>query len=373
MSTSPHNHPPSQIASPSWGRLSRRAFLGLTSAALLTACATAVTGPLPTPPPRMRLPTERITPENASRVTALGTLPVNKSPVRGLAWSPDSSVLALSAYQEAQLWDVKNAQRLAVLQGHTSEVDGIAWSPNGTLLATASRDGTARLWDARQYSAVHVLQSPVSTAAMISVAWAPDSQKVATGDGIGNVQIWDVASGKSLAAWNDPPIQGTSTRQLAFAVYGLGWSPDGLYIAANRYDGFARIWEAQTGKSVVHLQTLIGPNGLAWSPDGKLLAVGTDTGAVQVWDTQTWKNTAALLQANDNKGWTYAVPWSPDGRLLAASRQDALAQIWNPSTGTQLASLAGHHQPIWAAAWSPDGLQLASGSDEGIVWLWGVR
>lgn len=373
MSASPHDHQTSQASSRSWGYLSRRAFLGLTGAAFLTACTSTPTGPTPTPTPRMLLPTERVTPENAGRVTSLGVLPAKRKPVRGLAWSPDSSLLALSAEREAEVWEVKTAQRLATLQGHTSEIDGTAWSPDGSMLATVSRDNTVRLWDARQYKALKVLQNAASPEAMISVAWSPDSSKLVSGDGKGAVQVWDVSSGKSLAAWNDPPIKGTPTRPLAYAVYGLGWSPDGLRIAANRYDGITRIWEAQTGKSVAHLQTLIGPNGLAWSPNGRMLSVGTDSGAIQVWDTQTWKNTSTLLQEGDSHGWTYAVPWSPDGRLLASSRYDALVQIWDFTTGKELANLQGHNEPIWAAAWSPDGLWLASGSDDGTARLWGVR
>ena len=241
------------------------------------------------------------------------------------------------------------------------------------MLATASRDGSVRLWDARQHTTLKVLRSAVNPAPMISVAWSPDSRRLASGNGVGVVQLWDATTGNQLAAWNAPAAGDTSTRSLAQAVYGIGWSPDGQHVAANRYDNYLRIWEAQSGKSVVVLPTLTGPNGLAWSPDGRLLSVGTDTGAIQLWNTQTWKNTASPLQPGDSAGWTYSAPWTPDGRLLAASRQDGTLQIWNAGDGKKLASLTGHTSSIWAAAWSPDGLRLASGSDDGTARLWGVR
>src|ERR1051326_3950217 len=128
-------------------QMSRRAFLGAVGAALLAGCG----APSPssggsardgTPTLAPAVPASRIEPENASRMTLLGVLHAETTPVRGLAWSPDGSTLAMSAYQSAQLWDVKTGQRLATLRGHTSGVDWVAWSPDGSMLATASLDGT---------------------------------------------------------------------------------------------------------------------------------------------------------------------------------------------------------------------------------------
>jgi YD repeat-containing protein len=373
---------PQEAAAQPWGPISRRAFLGMASAAVLAGCATSPAAtsrtatPVGTPalaPGVILQPDERIEPENAGRVTLLGELEATTSPVRGLAWSPDGSMLALSAYQDAQVWEVKTGQRLATLRGHTGEVDGIAWSPDGTMLATASRDATVRLWDARRHTALRGLRGATTPTAMISVAWSPDGRTLASGDGNGVVQVWDASTGNELSSWNVPPVQSAPPRALALAVYGMGWSPDGQFLAANRYDNVLRVWRVQSGKSVAILQTLTGPNGLAWSADGRTLSVGTDTGAIQLWDTQTWKNTTNLLAANDAEGWTYSVPWSPDDRLLAATRQDGMVQLWNPATGQKLAGLPGSASPIWPAAWSPDGLRLATGSDQSTARLWGVR
>lgn len=381
FSSPEENRQPHQAAPHSWGAMSRRAFLGVAGAALLVGCGAAPAvspGSLtPTPTPgAMLLPAGRVEPENAGRVSLLGVLKTNTSPVRGLAWSPDGSMLAMSANQSAQIWDVNTGRRLATLQGHTSTVYWVAWSPDGRMLATASLDRTVRLWDTRQHSMLTILQDTANPNLMITVAWSPDSRTLAAGDANGFVYLWEASTGKHLRTWNDPPLQIPSTTtggRLYYAVYGLGWSPDGQYIAANRYDGLLRIWNAQTGKRAALLQTLQGPNGLAWSPDGRMLSVGTDNGTIQLWDTRTWKNTARLLTPGDSSGWTYSVPWTPDGRLLAATRQDSQVEIWNPGTGQQLATLQGHTNVVWAAAWSPDGLRLASGSDDGTARLWGVR
>ena len=68
--------------------------------------------------------------------------------VCGVAFSPDGRLLATaSADGTARLWDPATGEHLRTLTGHTSRVCGVAFSPDGRLLATASVDNTARLWD----------------------------------------------------------------------------------------------------------------------------------------------------------------------------------------------------------------------------------
>jgi WD40 repeat protein len=41
---------------------------------------------------------------------------------------------------------------LLTLQGHTSGVESAVFNPDGSRVLTASRDRTARIWDARPFS-----------------------------------------------------------------------------------------------------------------------------------------------------------------------------------------------------------------------------
>ncbi|MGH3813587.1 MAG: WD40 repeat domain-containing protein [Pseudonocardiaceae bacterium] len=70
--------------------------------------------------------------------------------VLGVAFSPDGALLATASDDgTARLWDPATGQHRSTLQGHTNWVYGVAFSPDGTQLATTSTDGTARLWDPR--------------------------------------------------------------------------------------------------------------------------------------------------------------------------------------------------------------------------------
>jgi WD40 repeat protein len=86
---------------------------------------------------------------------ALLTLAGHPAPVWGLAFSPDGTRLATaSADGTAKVWlltsdpagDTITGQELLTLTGHTDAVSGVAFSPDGTLLATCGADGTARLY-----------------------------------------------------------------------------------------------------------------------------------------------------------------------------------------------------------------------------------
>jgi WD40 repeat protein len=70
--------------------------------------------------------------------------------VQGLAFNADGSLLAATIDVEARpgigLWDTETGVQLFALKGHKSRITALAFNRDGTLLASASLDGTVRLW-----------------------------------------------------------------------------------------------------------------------------------------------------------------------------------------------------------------------------------
>jgi hypothetical protein len=111
--------------------------------------------------------------------------------VLSAAFSPDGQrVVTASRDNTARLWDAKSGTEIAVLKGHTKSVPSAAFSPDGKHVVTASNDNTARLWDAESGTEIAVLKG--HTKSVQSAAFSPDGKRVVTASGDNTARLWDV-------------------------------------------------------------------------------------------------------------------------------------------------------------------------------------
>ncbi|MFL6260862.1 MAG: pentapeptide repeat-containing protein [Thermoanaerobaculia bacterium] len=277
--------------------------------------------------------------------------------IQSVAWNPDGTVLATASDDGTiKLWDAASGRLLNTLAGHESWVRSVAWAPDGQRLASAGDDKTVRLWEASSGRALNTLAGHESS--VLTVAWAPDGQRLASAGYDKTVRLWEASSGRALNT-----LAGTENW-----VFSVAWAPDGQRLASAGDDKTVRLWEASSGRA---LNTLAGHENsvfsVAWAPDGQRLASASDDRTVRLWDAVSGRplNTFAGHQSSVS-----SVAWAPDGQRLASASSDETLRLWDAASGRLLNSLAGHQSWVSSVAWAPDGQRLASASSDKTLRLW---
>ncbi|CAK9090901.1 Uncharacterized WD repeat-containing protein all2124, partial [Durusdinium trenchii] len=188
--------------------------------------------------------------------------------------------------------------------GHSDEVFSVDFSPNGKNCATASKDGTARIWDVPTGKQLHVLLG--HTTEVTCVQYSPDGTRLATGSEDHQVIVWDSLSGESLFT-----LSGHEDHILTVA-----FSPDGQQLASGGRDRQVRLWNLADQRPLA----TITPQGgvircLRYSPDGQSLAACDESGLIHRWNTETWQSLPTLFQTD---GPLFAIDFKEDSEHLVA-------------------------------------------------------
>ncbi|WP_233258206.1 AAA-like domain-containing protein [[Phormidium] sp. ETS-05] len=275
----------------------------------------------------------------------------HQSWVWSVCFSPDGHSIATASHDgTARLWDLSGKQ-IAQFSGHQGSVRSVCFSPDGQTIATASKDGTARLWD---LSGNQIAEFSGHQGSLRSVCFSPDGKTLATASKDGKARLWDL-SGKLIALFAGHQ---SSVRSVCF-------SPNGKAIATASSDRTARLWDLSGNQIVEFTGHQDWVLSVCFSPDGKTIATASSDRTARLWDLDGNQ----IAQFTGHQNLINSICFSPDGQTFATASGDRTARLWDLD-GNQIAQFTGHQDWVWSICFSPDGKTIATTSYDRKVRLW---
>jgi WD40 repeat protein/tRNA A-37 threonylcarbamoyl transferase component Bud32 len=275
--------------------------------------------------------------------------------VRG-AISPDGSTVATASDDgTARVWDAKTGLAVSPVLKHPGEVNWVEYHPSGERVATACSKGGAWIWDARSGALIHQLEHATS---LDHVIFSRDGTRVLTSCVDGAARLWDAQSGMRI---------GENMEHEGEVLHAI-FSPDDTRIATASEDNSARIWDAQTGQPL----TLPLTHGdlvdrVAFSPDGTLLGTTCADGLVRIWNVASGQLSAEPFRHRDRVN---SIVFHPGGKSVLTTSTDGTTVVWDLGASQARLTLRTSRAPMSWAGFDPAGERIATASRDGTARIW---
>ncbi|MEO0706257.1 MAG: AAA-like domain-containing protein [Cyanobacteria bacterium J06649_5] len=283
--------------------------------------------------------------------------------VLSLSFKDDGSTLASASDNGTlKLWN-KNGVELATVDAHQSSINSISFSSED-ILASASSDKTVKLWSltGEKLAELKGHDGPVR-----SVAFNPGGDILVSASDDRTLILWDPLERKQIAM----------LRGHTGPVRSVAFSPDGDTIASASFDSTIRLWNKEGDTTAVLTGHKDWVNSVEFSSDNKNLVSASTDGTIKLWNR---KGEEVFTILSNNKqfgsvdfGFNDGTPlrnadFSREGDFLAVTSLRGEVSLLDLK-GEELSTLPRTQGSIYSVSFSPDGNTLAYANSSGSITL----
>ena len=241
-----------------------------------------------------------------------------------VAFSPDGRwLVSASSDHSARVWSVPDLKLHAVLAQHRDDVEMAVFHPHRDSVATASRDGSVRVFDA---CGALRMQFDGHGADVISVAWSHDGRHLLSSSDDGTVKRWSLDSGSLV---DDIDLGGVETDTIAIGG-------DGVIYAGNDAGAIVTIDGAEIRSHAGHAA---GIKRLVHHPAAGLLVSLSYDRTLRIWSTAGGGLTGRATATLPPEVWPRACAFVDAERLAFATFGSTYALHAVGTSGWDLAAV----------------------------------
>jgi WD40 repeat protein len=320
----------------------------------------------------------------------------------GAVWDAEFSedgkrIVTASIDKTALLWNAADGERLAEIKEHKAGVKRAAFLPNGSLV-TADGSGMTLVSTTSGKTTLAIATSsvsPIENRAVNDIAISHDGKWIATASSDGSTKVWSASTGKLVV---EVEGNGGGIRQVLF-------SPNGQQVVVSDYGDNTRIWSLAAASAAMNIsiergfcsQGTFSPDGLRMivsdcssdrprivcSADGSTISHLEAEGASQVRfspsgsqiltrDTVMDARGKSVFWLNGHSNSISRSEFSPNGRYIVTASRDKNAIVWNAKDGSQIVKLP-HDDRLHSASFSKDSRMVATAGHGGSAVVWSAE
>ena len=272
--------------------------------------------------------------------------------------------ISTSANGLIQLWNFERGYDFADLKGHSDEICDLDLNADGQLLASASKDGTIKLWHLSSAS----LTRSFEAGSMTSLVFGPERHSLSCCNASGEVRQWNSRqeSQSPLPNSDRPKTDLWASRAATY----IGLSANRKILISRSSDrSLHRYLLEESVPSRQLPESQFEQTYIALSPSSRHIAAGDRTGLIRLWNLQTAE---PIMAIQGHAGVVEAIAFTPDNRLIASlcktKEGETLVQLWSRPSREHLCDIPG--DGFTSLCFSGDSKRLIIGTATGELKIW---